>query len=63
MESALAKGDIVKHNQANMEFHDVFLNLSENQRLLRYVKILKMQLYDFPRRGYGKQWNKNNLNQ
>jgi DNA-binding GntR family transcriptional regulator len=63
MESALAKGDIVKHNQANIEFHDVFLNLSENQRLLRYVKILKMQLYDFPMRDYGKQWNDNNLKQ
>lgn len=63
IESALAEGDIVKHNQANIEFHDVFLNLSENQRLLRYVKTLKMQLYDFPRRDYGKQWNKKNLNQ
>jgi len=63
MESAIAKGDIAKHNQANIEFHDVFLNLSENQRLLRYVKILKMQLYDFPKRDYGKQWNENNLKQ
>lgn len=63
MESALAKGDIVTHNQANVAFHDVFLSLSENQRLLRYVKILKMQLYDFPKRDYGKQWNENNLKQ
>jgi DNA-binding GntR family transcriptional regulator len=63
IEAALAKGDIVEHNQANMEFHDVFLNLSENQRLLRYVKVLKMQLYDFPRRDYGKLWNENNLKQ
>jgi DNA-binding GntR family transcriptional regulator len=63
IEAALAKGDIVKHNQANMEFHDVFLNLSENQRLLRYVKVLKMQLYDFPRRDYGTLWNENNLKQ
>ncbi|MBI9092937.1 MAG: GntR family transcriptional regulator [Desulfobacterium sp.] len=63
IESALAKGDIVMHNQANIEFHDIFLNLSENHRLLRYVKVLKMQLYDFPRRDYGKQWNENNLEQ
>lgn len=63
MKSALAKGDNVKNNQINMEFHDVFLNLSDNQRLLQYVKILKMQLYDFPRRNYGKKWNENNLKQ
>lgn len=63
MEFDLAKGDIIKHNQANMDFHNVFLNLSENQRLLRHVKILKMQLYDFPKRDYGTQWNENNLKQ
>ncbi len=61
IESNLAKGDITAHNQANVDFHDVFLNLSSNQRLLRYVKNLKMLLYDFPRRDYGKQWNNKNL--
>lgn len=63
IESTLARDDIIKHNQANMDFHDVFLNLSENQRLLRYVKNLKMQLYDFPRRDFGEQWNSKNLEQ
>lgn len=59
--SSLAVNDIIAHNQANVDFHDVFLNLSTNQRLLRYVKNLKMLLYDFPRRDYGKQWNEKNL--
>lgn len=63
IEAALAQDDIIKHNQANVEFHDVYLNLSENQRLLKYVKTLKMQLYDFPRRDYGQQWNLKNLHQ
>ena len=61
IETALNNGDIISHNQANVEFHDVFLNLSENHRLLRYVHNLKMQLYDFPRRDYGHQWNLKNL--
>jgi DNA-binding GntR family transcriptional regulator len=61
IETALNDHDIIKHNQANIQFHDVFLNLSENHRLLRYVKTLKMQLYDFPRRDYGQQWNSKNL--
>lgn len=61
IESSLAANDIIAHNQANVDFHEVFLNLSTNQRLLRYVKNLKMLLYDFPRRDYGKQWNEKNL--
>jgi DNA-binding GntR family transcriptional regulator len=61
IEATLSTGDIVSHNQANIDFHDVFLDLSDNQRLLRYVKNLKMQLYDFPRRDYGRRWNLKNL--
>jgi len=63
IERSLDHGDIIRHNQANIEFHDVFLSLSENQRLLRYVKNLKMQLYDFPKRDYGKRWNLKNLHE
>jgi len=63
IEAALKDNDIIKHNEANIKFHDIFLNLSKNERLLRYVKNLKMQLYDFPRRDYGKQWNTRNLQQ
>jgi len=63
IELALANGDIVSHNRANINFHGVFLGLSENQRMLRYVKNLKMQLYDFPRRDFGKKWNANNVHQ
>ncbi|MEE4164707.1 MAG: GntR family transcriptional regulator [Desulfocapsaceae bacterium] len=61
IEATLSTGDIISHNQANIDFHDVFLDLSDNQRLLRYVKNLKMQLYDFPRRDYGRRWNLKNL--
>jgi len=60
IKSALKTNNIIQHNQANIEFHDVFLRLSENHRLLRYVNTLKMQLYDFPKRDYGKQWNLKN---
>lgn len=63
IELALANGDIVSHNRANINFHGVFLGLSKNERMRRYVKNLKMQLYDFPRRDFGKKWNDNNLHQ
>ena len=61
IETALTEGDIISHNQANIDFHDVFLDLSDNHRLRRYVKNLKMQLYDFPKRNYGRVWNLKNL--
>ena len=61
IEAALKENDIIGHNQANIDFHNVFLELSDNHRLLRYVKNLKMQLYDFPKRDYGRVWNLNNL--
>ncbi len=61
MEAALAAGDIDLHNRKNIAFHDVFLQLSNNERLLNYVANLKMQLYDFPKRDYGAQWNEKNL--
>lgn len=63
IELALENCDIIRHNQANINFHGVFLSLSKNERMLKYVKNLKMQLYDFPRRDFGKTWNNNNLNQ
>ncbi len=63
IELAIANNDIIKHNQANIDFHGVFLSLSKNERMRRYVKNLKMQLYDFPRRDFGKKWNDNNLHQ
>ncbi|PIE69712.1 MAG: GntR family transcriptional regulator [Deltaproteobacteria bacterium] len=61
IEQALAADDIVRYNTANVDFHDVFLNLSANERMRNYVKKLKLQLYDFPRRDYGRQWNERNL--
>ncbi|WP_051305281.1 GntR family transcriptional regulator [Desulfogranum mediterraneum] len=63
IEASMEAGDMVRHNQANIAFHNVFLQLSTNQRMRRYVEILKAQLYDFPRRDYGSRWNQRNLDQ
>ncbi|SDP66860.1 GntR family transcriptional regulator [Desulforhopalus singaporensis] len=63
IEAALAAGDIARHNILNVKFHDAFLGLSSNERMIKYVNNLKMQLYDFPRRDFGRQWNNNNLEQ
>jgi DNA-binding GntR family transcriptional regulator len=44
----------------NLEFHNVFLDLSENKSLKSIVRPYKQRLYDFPRRGYIEEWELNN---
>jgi hypothetical protein len=71
---ALLPGDLLRIGYEDQSWHRTiritkhvpkkgkyFLSLSENRRLLRYVQNLKSQLYDFPRRNYGKKWNLKNL--
>lgn len=42
--------------QLNIDFHNIFLNLSSNQSLIRIVIPLKQRLYDFQRLSYIRQW-------
>lgn len=62
MEASLAKDDYDTHYDANVKFHNVFLDMSDNAELLRYAKILRERLYDFPKsRGLLKEWETGNL--
>jgi DNA-binding GntR family transcriptional regulator len=57
MASSLAADDFDAYYSANLAFHDVYLDLSDNADLVRHVRILKERLYDFPRRSeYVKEW-------
>lgn len=57
MASSLAADDFDAYYAANLAFHDVYLDLSDNADLVRTVRTLKERLYDFPRRsGYVKEW-------
>ncbi len=57
MREALERDDFTTFYDHNLAFHNVYLNLSNNSRLLRTVMILKQRLYDFPRReGFVKEW-------
>ncbi|MBW2369202.1 MAG: GntR family transcriptional regulator [Deltaproteobacteria bacterium] len=42
--------------QRNIDFHNVVLDLSENEEIPRLIMPLKQRLYDFPRRSYIKEW-------
>jgi DNA-binding GntR family transcriptional regulator len=52
--------DFQAYYQQNILFHDVFLELSHNQSLKRIIVPMKQRLYDFPRRGYIKDWEQSN---
>jgi DNA-binding GntR family transcriptional regulator len=57
MRVALEADDFGAYYNANLAFHDVYLDLSDNRDLVRTVRTLKGRLYDFPRRsGYVKEW-------
>ena len=57
MKIALENNDFNLFYSKNLDFHNAYLELSENSDLLRTVKILKERLYDFPRtKGFIKDW-------
>jgi DNA-binding GntR family transcriptional regulator len=50
MAEAVAARDFDRYYQANLAFHDVYLNRTDNLRLVAHVHLLKQRLYDWPRR-------------
>lgn len=57
MRTALLAEDFDRYYDANLAFHDVFLDRCGNEQLVRIVRRLKQRLYDWPRRrGFVKEW-------
>ena len=56
MVAALNKSDFDRYYILNIEFHDVFLLLSNNATLHQIIMPMKQRLYDFPRRQYITEW-------
>ncbi len=46
---AIDDGDFYTYYSLNLAFHNVFLDLSDNEALVRAVEVSKQRLYDFPR--------------
>ncbi len=57
---ALDRKEYDNYYKLNLDFHNVFLDLSENKSLKSIVRPYKQRLYDFPRRGYIEEWELNN---
>ena len=58
--AALEKEDYENYYKLNLNFHNIFNTLSDNKALMHLITPFKQRLYDFPRRGYIKEWEMNN---
>jgi DNA-binding GntR family transcriptional regulator len=62
MRHALEADDFDTYYRYNVDFHNIFLGMSDNWELVRYARIQRERLYDFPRsRGFLKEWEQSNL--
>lgn len=60
MISDIENNDFQRLFRTNLEFHDVFISVSENQLLKKFILPIKQRLYDFPRQNYLKEWEMRN---
>lgn len=59
MAEALDDSNFERYYDANIAFHDAYLELSTNEELVRRIHILKHRLYDFPRlEGFVPEWER-----
>lgn len=59
MAGALDESNFERYYDANIAFHDAYLELSTNEELIRRIHILKHRLYDFPRlEGFVPEWER-----
>lgn len=62
MATALDEGSFDRYYDANLAFHDAYLDLSTNEELIRRIHILKQRLYDFPRiEGFVPEWERSSV--
>jgi DNA-binding GntR family transcriptional regulator len=62
MTQALDDFDFGRFYDANLAFHDSYLDLSSNAELVRRIRILKQRLYDFPRQqGFVPEWERTSV--
>jgi DNA-binding GntR family transcriptional regulator len=62
MKQAIEANDFDLYYDKNLNFHSVYLDLCQNDKLIRLVNTLKKRLYDFPRRqGFVKEWEESSI--
>ena len=60
MISDIEKGDFHRLFDTNLQFHDVYLDVSDNESIRNFIRPIKHRLYDFPRQNYIREWELRN---
>lgn len=64
MRKALEQNNYSLFYERNLNFHNIYLNMSDNSEILNYIKTHKERLYDFPRnKTYIKEWELHSLDE
>lgn len=63
MRQSIMENRFEAYYNLNLDFHQVYLDLSDNRELQRLITPLKLHLYDFPRRGYLREWELRNCDE
>lgn len=62
MHKELDQNDFAAFYDTNLKFHNVYLDMSDNEEMLHSIKIHKERLYDFPRnKSFVKEWEMHSL--
>ncbi len=56
----IEKNDFTRLFNTNVEFHDVYLDISKNDLIKKFILPIKQRLYDFPRQNYIYEWEMQN---
>lgn len=60
MVSDIQKNDFSRLFETNLKFHNVYLDVSDNEPLKKFILPIKHRLYDFPRHNYIREWELSN---
>lgn len=63
MRTAVRREDYDSYYNLNLEFHGVYVELSDNREMKNLLTIMKRRLYDFPRRSYIQEWELSNCDE
>ena len=60
MISDIQNNDFKRLFNTNLQFHDVYIDISDNDLLKKFILPIKQRLYDFPRQNYINEWEMQN---
>ena len=60
MNEQIAAGDFTNLFESNLEFHNIYLDVSDNEMLKKFILPIKHRLYDFPRQNFIPEWEARN---